>query len=54
MKSLPTYPLVSQLSGRKIWLNGPYWLNGPEREWSKQPRNDINVINDINGDDGYN
>ena len=34
---------VSQLSVRKIWLDGPYWLNGPETECSKQPKNDINV-----------
>ena len=32
---------VSQLSVRKIWWNGPYWLNGPETEWTKQPRNDL-------------
>ena len=34
---------VLQLSVLKIWWNGPYWLNGPETEWPKQPRNDINV-----------
>lgn len=34
---------VSQLSVRKIWWNGPYWLNGPETEWPKHPRDDINV-----------
>jgi len=48
MKTLPTYlptqgKTVSQLSVRKSWWNGPYWLNGPETEWPKQPRNDINV-----------
>ena len=32
---------VSQLSVRKIWWNGPYWLNGPEMEWTEQPRNDL-------------
>ena len=34
---------VSQLSVRRIWWNGPYWLNGPEAEWPKHPRNDTNV-----------
>ncbi|XP_067030624.1 uncharacterized protein [Acropora muricata] len=34
---------VSQLSVRKIWWNSPYWFNGPETEWPKQSRNDINV-----------
>ena len=34
---------MSQLLVRKIWWNGPYWLNGPETEWPKHPRDDINV-----------
>ena len=34
---------VSQLSVHTIWWNGPNWLNGPEAEWPKHPRNDTNV-----------
>ena len=34
---------VSQLSVRRIWWNGPYWLSAPEAEWPKHPRNDTNV-----------
>ena len=34
---------VSQLSVRRSWWNGPCWLNGPQAEWPKHPRNDTNV-----------
>ena len=38
---------LSQLSVRRIWWNGPYWLNGPEAEWPKDPRNDTNITMEI-------
>ena len=36
MKTLLTY-----LSVRRIWWNGPYWLK--QSAWSKHPKNDANI-----------
>lgn len=40
---LPTQgTTIAQLSGSKIWWNGPHWLQGPETEWPKHPKDDTN------------
>ena len=38
---LPTRGMtVTQLSGSKIWWNGPEWLKRPETEWPKHSKNE--------------
>ena len=41
---LPTRGMtVVQLSLSKIWWNGPEWLERPEAEWPKHPKNEAGI-----------